>query len=404
VRAPEHRAAALALAIAIGAATSAHADAPKLKLWHSYTGVERAGLEAAVAALKDDRFTVEASFVPFDAMADKLTAAIPRGHGPDVFIFAHNRIGGWAEGGIVEPIELFVDEAMLDRHLTPCVFALAYGDSLYGMPLAFKALALFVRSDLVKTPPTDFDTLIQIAKANTDADAARYGLVYANADFFFHTPLMLSLGGSVYGDDPKSPNVDNPGMTASLAMTHRLAQEGILPSDPTVVMASGMFSEGRTPFVINGPWFRGEIDPGVQYTVVPIPAFPGGEASSGWSTCEGVMMSRHTEHKVEAFELMRFLSTTAEGAVPRMKTGGQTITLIESFEAAVKELPEAERAIYEAFRTAFEQSKPTPIDPSLNAVWTPMNAALYKTIHRGMKPAEATAQAQTRVNKALRKK
>lgn len=401
------RATAAALLLVALLATPVAAAETELALWHSYTGAERAGLTEALAAFGKTQasFTVVPSFVPFDAMTDKLTAAIPRGHGPDVFIFAHNRIGGWAEGGLVEPIELFVDEPMLDRHLTPCVFALAYGDSLYGLPLAFKALALFVRTDMVAEAPTTFEALLAAAKAHTDEATAKFGLVYPNADFFFHTPLMLSLGGTVYGDDATSPAVNNPGMAASLVLAHRLAViEKILPNDPTVVMAGSMFSTGRTPLVINGPWFRSEIDLGVPYTVTPIPAFPGGVPSSGYSTCEGVMMSRHSKVKTEAFELMSFLSNQMDGALPRMVTGKQTVTLQDAFEKAEAMLAPDERVIYRAFKTAFEHSVPSPIHPSMNAVWTPMNAALYKTIHRGMAPDAAVKQAQERVDKALRKR
>ena len=39
----------------------------------------------------------------------------------------------------------------------------------------------------------------------------------------------------------------------------------------------------------------------------------------------------------------------------------------------------------------------------MTAVWTPMNAALYKSIHKAMDPTAAAEQAQKRIDKALRK-
>jgi arabinogalactan oligomer / maltooligosaccharide transport system substrate-binding protein len=51
--------------------------------------------------------------VPYDAYADKITAAVPRGKGPDVFIYAQDRLGGWVEAGnTIEPIDFFLDEAV----------------------------------------------------------------------------------------------------------------------------------------------------------------------------------------------------------------------------------------------------------------------------------------------------
>jgi maltose-binding protein MalE len=394
-----------ALATAVLLASNSASAETTIKLWHSYSKSERDGLTEALAAFAKTNpgFTVEASFVPYDALVDKLSAAIPRGHGPDVFVFAHDRVGGWAEGGLIEPIELYVDEQLLDRHATPCIFALAYGESLYGLPLAYKSLALFVRTDRVASPPATFEELLEAAKKESKPGGQKYGLFYANADLFFHSPLLFSLGGTIFSkDSPAAPNVVNEGVIASLALARRLAvDEHVLPEDPTAALASGTFSEGRTPFVINGPWFRGEIDRDVKYTVVPLPPFPGGTPSSGFSTCEGLLLSRKSTHKKEAFELVRFLTSDLASAKARMITGGQTVTLEEAWSSALPSLPESEQAIFRAFRKAFEQSVTTPSHPSMNAVWTPMNAALYKTIHQGMDPAAAAREAQERIDRAL---
>lgn len=395
--------AALALVLLLSAQT-------EITLWHSYTRTERDALEQVIHAFEETKpgFDVVVSGVPYGALADKLTAAIPRGHGPDVFIFAHDRIGGWAEGGQVEPIELLVDEPMLDAHETDCVFALAYGNSLYGLPLSHKALALYVRTDMVDAPPTTFEELLALAKKHTKPDQARYGFVYNNVDFFFHTPILFSLGGEIFqGADPRKGisgevNVRNDGVVASLKMAHRLAkEEKIIPDDPNQVIASAMFSEGRTPMLISGPWFRSQVDEAVPYTVAPIPAFEGGRPASGFSTCEAVMMSAETKHPKEAFALMRFLANDEKSAELRMKIGGQPVTLKRAWEKVLPGLKEKERAIFEAFKAAFATSVPSPSDPKMAAVWTPMNAALYKTIHQGMDPAEAAAEAQKRIDRAL---
>lgn len=64
-------------------------------------------------------------------------------------------------------------------------------------------------------------------------------------------------------------------------------------------------------------------------------------------------------------------------------------------------MPEAEQKIFRAFRDAFEDAVPSPSSPAMAAVWTPMNAALYKTLHQGMAPKDAAAEAQKRIDDAL---
>jgi maltose-binding protein MalE len=383
----------------------------EIVLWHAYNGAERDALHQVIEAFHaaHPAIRVVTSGVPHDAITDKLTVAIPRGHGPDVFIYAHDRIGGWAEGGQIAPIELLVTEEMLDAQETDCVFALAYGPSLYGLPLAHKALALYVRTDLVPDPPRDFASLVAIARKFTKPAEARYGLVYNNVDLFFHLPLLYSYGGHIFeGADPRqgisgTVDVANPGVIRSLEMARRLAkEEKIVPDDPTQVTASAMFAEGRTPMLISGPWFRSEIPKSTPYTVVAIPAFEGGRPASGFSTCEGVLMSAKSKHPREAFAFMKFLANDLRSAAVRMKVGAQAVTLQRAWDEVLPTLPLPEQKIYSGFRDAFRSSVPSPSDPRMAAVWTPMNGALYNAIHQGTPAAEAAAEAQRRIDVALR--
>ena len=373
-----------------------------MTLWHAYSGVEREALEAVVARFEatEPGFGVELSAVPHEVLTPKLSAAMPRGHGPDLFIYAHDRIGGWAEGGLIQPLELLATEAMLDLHFTPCVFALAYGDSLYALPLAYKALALFVRTDVVPEPPRTFEALLSAARRATDPPRGRYGFVYGNAELFTHTPLLFSLGGFIFEDG--RINVVNDGVFRSFALARRLAKdEKIVPDEPSLVAASAMFSEGRTPMVMSGPWFRSEIPASTPYTVVPLPAFPGGKPSSGFSTCEGVLMNSRTRHRTEAWTLMKFLANDLESAEIRLRVG-QPVTLRAAYDEVLPSLPEHEQAILRGFRAAFEASVPSPSDPSMAAVWMPMDGALYRVIHQATEPKAAALEAQGRIEQALR--
>jgi maltose-binding protein MalE len=374
-----------------------------LNLWHSYTAGEREALELVVKNFQkhQPKLQVEVSFVPFNALADKLTAAIPRGHGPDLFIFAHDRVGGWAEGRLLEPIELLVDEPMLDKHVSQCVFALAYGDSLYGLPLAFKSLALFIRTDLIQEIPIAIDHLFKLAQQHTDRTKGRFGFVYPAGDLFFHTPLLYSMGGTIFDGHSQIPNVDNKGVIRSLAIAKRINELGILPDDPSPVVASSMFVSGRTPMIINGPWFLDSVKGKIPFRVAPIPAFYEGQASSGFSSCEGVFMNRRSKKKKPAFELMSFLSNDITSATIRMKMGRQTVTLDEAWSKGFSALDKESQSIFLAFKQAFERSHTSPSFPNMNAVWGPMNAALYNTLHKNVSPQEAAQDAQRRIEKAL---
>ena len=192
--------AALAVITALGSACT-EAPKPSVTLWHTYNGSERAALEAAGdrwnVAHPDTPLTLVA--IPYDAFADKLTSAIPAGNGPDLFIFAHDRLGSWSDAGVLEPIEFWVDDARADRFSADAMSQLAYHGSLYGLPVAEKALALYYRTDLVATPPATTDALVALAPAMTAKKG--FALAYTNVDLYGHAPWLHGFGGKVMNDD-----------------------------------------------------------------------------------------------------------------------------------------------------------------------------------------------------------
>ena len=69
----------------------------ELVVWHAYRGGEKAAFEKVVEtfnASQGGAIKVTTLAVQYDAYADKITAAVPRGKGPDVFIYAQDRLGG----------------------------------------------------------------------------------------------------------------------------------------------------------------------------------------------------------------------------------------------------------------------------------------------------------------------
>ena len=77
--------------------------ANELVVWHAYRGAEKAAFEKVVGMFEKSPgakgIKVNTLAIPYDAYADKISAAVPRGKGPDLFIYAQDRLGGWIEAG-----------------------------------------------------------------------------------------------------------------------------------------------------------------------------------------------------------------------------------------------------------------------------------------------------------------
>src|SRR5205085_9826385 len=139
--------------IAVAPATSGVAGAAGLVVWHSYRAQEKAAIEKVVAAYNATHPEARATTlaVPFDALADKISAAVPRGKGPDVFIYAQDRLGGWIEAGnTVEPIDFFVEDTTRARFIPSTIEAMTYRGTIWGLPVNYKVVTLIYNKKLVQ--------------------------------------------------------------------------------------------------------------------------------------------------------------------------------------------------------------------------------------------------------------
>ena len=361
----------------------------ELVLWHAYRGAEATALTSAVRRFEAsaDGVKVRLVSVPYDAFANKLSVAIPRGNGPDVFIYAHDRIGDWAARGLLEPLGLWANESLIDQFFLQTVESLVYEDALYGLPLAFKTLALFYDKTLVDVAPRTTAEMVAQAKAIRAADASRWGLAYPLDSLYFHAPWLHGFGGQVYskGDEPAlaaAPAV------RSVAFTRRLVhEEKIIPEEVTSALVTSLFRDRKLAFVVNGPWFRGELEGHDKWAVAPLPIVSEtGIPARPFLGVEGVLLSAQSLRKADGYALMRFLTRTDE-AKTRLSSGGQ---LVANQAAYVKG---AGDAFTEAFRQQVEQAVPLSNRPHMRRIWTPAQDALSQAIMHGVPPAEALQEA-----------
>lgn len=349
-------------------------DKATVVLWHAYRAEEQRALEQLVDAYnaQGGPVTVEAIPVPYDAFVDKIAVTIPRGNGPDLFIFAHNMIGDWVAAGLIEPVNQWAPPTLLGRFIPDTVKALVYKKSLYGLPLAFKSLVLFYNKALIAEPPATLDDLIAKAKANTGGE--RWGLAFEAAKLYQHAPLLHAKGGAVF-DEAGAPALDSAGSVAAAEVARSLVKEhGVVPSGMTGFMVTSLFNEGKAAMAISGPWFRGEIDPAISYGVAVLPSVDGAPMRPFLGS-EALYVSAKSAHKREAFDVAKFLTSDASALV-RATVGKQPVANRATYDdPAVKGDPN--------MPVFFEQSKAAvimPSTPEMQVVWSTYDNALNKVI------------------------
>jgi maltose-binding protein MalE len=388
---------ALCLALAL-AAGCGQAREPGVVLWHAYSGSERAALEKTAARWNDQHPELPLTLVavPHDSFADKLTNAIPRGNGPDLFIFADDRIGAWAEAQTIEPIEFWVDDARADRFSERAMTAVTYKGSLWGLPLAVKSVALYVRTDLVATHPATTDELIALAPAMRKRGG--YALAYANVDLYGHAPWLHGFGGQVIDDTGKlAINTDE--AARAMAFARELVATGVAPADTQLPMVATLFNAGKAATAVSGPWFIPDIAPSVPWTVVTLPTIsPTGKSMTPFLGAESILMSAHARDKSAAFAVMDAL-TSDEAALVRAREARQVVA-----NPAVYRDPQVARdPVLRTFNAQLEHTVPMPKVEAMRSVWTPYQNALGEVLAGRSDPARQLESVEREVQGYLKR-
>jgi arabinogalactan oligomer/maltooligosaccharide transport system permease protein len=391
-----------ALACALPAAAqdtppaSAGEDArPELVLWHAYRAREQEVLEKAISELNasEKRFRVNVLPVPYDAYLDRITAAIPRGRGPDVFISAHDTIGDWAEAGTVSVVDDVLDPELVARLHDGLVPAVLYKGHAYGVPLSFKSLALWRRTDVVASAPRTLDELVSSAQAVTGD--GRYGLVYENRDLYAHAPFLFGFGGALF-DDAGRPVLDSQANVDSVKWAMATGKK-VVPSEVNGALMLALFNDGKAAMMITGPWSRGDVAPGVPFAVSPLPAriVDGREVPTRpLLTVEAAMISGKSEKRALAVELVRILAGE-DFSRRRLLDAAQPVADKPSWSALTDAHPDAQ--LLRGFLAQLDDAVPTPNTPAMKSVWGPFNLALGASLGQGLDPAVTLAEAQSKV-------
>jgi arabinogalactan oligomer/maltooligosaccharide transport system substrate-binding protein len=384
----------LALLLSVPGVTGQAVAQKEIVVWHGYRGGEKAAFEKVVNQFNQSQKGVKVSTlaVPYDAFADKITAAVPRGKGPDVFIFAQDRLGGWiAAGNTVEPLDFFLDDKIKGRYLKATMDAMTYQGNVYGLPLNFKVITLIYNKKLMPTPPKTSAELVAMGKKLTGA--GRFGLAYWYSDFYYHAALMNGFGGGVFGPGRK-PTINTAPNIQSLDLLNKWIGQKFMPEEPSTALITALFNQGKAAMVFSGPWFLGEVSKDIDYGLAPLPTLneAGGKPMRPWMTVEGVYIAAPSKNKDAAFEFIKYVTDVPAAKVLALE-GRQT----PANKGVYADPQVAKDPILAAFRKQVDVAVPMPNYPEMSMVWSPVTTAMNTIAKKTATPKQAMDIAQKEV-------
>ena len=357
----------LLLAIAL----SVSAETTTFRLWHSFRGDEEKGLRIVVEAFNlqhDDRIELVAH--QSDKFIAEIERAIPIGRGPDLFIWAHDKIGPWAERGLVAPIDVRLTADSRSEYLKNCLEAMRLRGRIWGLPFAFETLILYYNKSLIAEPPRTTAALIEAGRRISNRAEDRWGLVYERGNFYYHAMWLHGFGARVFDAEGRI-TLFTPELVRSLEFARDLATiHGVVPDTVDWNRQMTLFNEGRAGMLISGPWAFGSIDRDrVDLGIAPLPVIDAtGEPAMPFLGVKGVFINARTRNQAAAFRAARFLTSGYAGQVMNLMAG-----YLPANKAAYNYPAVASDPITARFKRQALFAIPMPAIPAMARVWKTMN-------------------------------
>jgi maltose/maltodextrin transport system substrate-binding protein len=393
---------ALAGAAALGLATArgpvrAAAGTP-LTVWFTVEG-------AKAMRRIGERFTAETG-VPVvvdtpDEGPQKFQQAAGAGKGPDIYIYAHDRIGEWIAGGLIGAVT--PSQRLLDD-IDPLAWkGFTSRGRLWGYPYAIEAITLIHNKALVKTPPKDFDEVFAL-----DRELSRQGrkaLIWDYTNNYFSWPLMAAHGGYAFRQrpdgsyDPRHTGVNNTGALVGAQLIDRLVREGLMPRGSGYPEMEAAVAQGRAAMMINGPWAWVNLQRvGIDFGVAKIPAVAGKPAAP-YVGVKGLMINRATRQRELAVEFIENHLLTLPGlrAIDRAEPIGAPAS--KAFYAELAADPRHGDKIA-GIMTSARDGVPTPSIPEMGRFWATMKTSLTNLSEGRQTPQQALDSAARRLTSA----
>ena len=310
------------------------------------------------------------------------------GNGPDIVVGAHDWIGNLVQNSAIHPVVLSPEAEA--NYTDIALKAVTYDGQIYGTPYSVECLGLFVNKAL--TQVTEPATIEEMVEAGT---AAGTELVLSQAvdekgDAYNMEPIYTAAGGYLFGKNPdgsynsKDLGIGQEGSIEAAEKIRQLGQQGVLRKSVTAANHISLFTDGKAPYLISGPWALADIKKaGIDYQLTQIPGFkdvPGSQARP-FVGVNCFYVASNGKNKA-------FAETFVADAAKDM-TFAASMFPSNELPPAQKDLTEklkTEQPDMVAFAELSAKADPMPAIPAMSSVWEPLGRA-QANIVAGADPA-----------------
>jgi maltose/maltodextrin transport system substrate-binding protein len=335
------------------------------------------GYALAPAAKKfETEFGIKVTIESPEKITDSFPIAAQAGKGPDIVIWAHDKLGEWADGGLIAPLEL--SKEFLNEFCPKAWQAVLHHDWIWGYPISLETETLIYNKKLLEgSPPTTLSDLVslneQIRKKHPEATA----ILWDYKSSYYSWGILASAGGYVFGKNGRDYDLQNVGVATrgaieGLSEIIALIHAGVLPKSVSYSAVEDLMGRGKLAMIISGPWaWLNLMKSGIDFGVAPIPGVAGnpGRPFVGVSVA---YLNRSSPNQDLAKEFLERYILTEEGlsAMDHGKPIGLP-ALISLQEKMVKD-----NALLQQLKVCVDYGEVMPNVPQMGRFFSSLGAAL----------------------------
>jgi maltose/maltodextrin transport system substrate-binding protein len=329
-----------------------------------------------------------------DEGASKFQQAAAAGKGPDIYIYAHDRIGEWIAGGLIHAV---TPSAALQDDIDPLAWkGFSFRGRLWGYPYAIEAVTLIHNKALVPVPPRTWDEVF--ALDDRLAAQGQRAILWDYTNAYFTWPLLAARGGYSFRARPdgtwdaRDAGVANAGALAGAQVLERLVREGRMPAGSGYPEMEAALAQGRVAMMINGPWAWVNLKrAGIDFGCARIPML-GDKPAAPYVGVKGLLINRATRQREVAVEFIEqhVLQPGGLKAINQAEPIGAPAS-----RAFFKELSVDPRIA--AIMDSARDGVPTPSIPEMGRFWSALKSSLTTMTEGRQTAQQALDAAQRRV-------
>ncbi|HAS72703.1 MAG TPA: sugar ABC transporter substrate-binding protein [Clostridiales bacterium UBA8960] len=367
-----------------------------LTVWHDK---EQPVIDVLVEALKKLEPDIIVQFEKKNGLTEALKlVGNNQGAAPDMYFFAHDKIGVYAEMGILAEITDFLDESELDSLVPITVESVTYKDSVYQLPLYFETLLFMYNKEWVSEAEVPRDTDALLAHMAQAKRIGRFGFVEQHSNAYYAAGWIHGFNATIL-DASGEPKLGSDEMKAAMAYHKQFVS--FMPGESEYATVNTLFREGKADMTIGGPWMVPTLRAaGIDLGLSPMPIIPAtGKPLAPYTGVQGIhVLKVSADSKSDAIK-----SVLAELIAPEV---GRAIALASGSAPANEKAYEAEDIrnddMVMMMRATAENSVPMPNVPEMDVMWTVTTNMLVEINMSGKAIDETVEAAQKKALELIR--